>query len=72
MKFVKLDKDYIDLSKVVGVSFLDDDLKICFISPGFDKYKIILRFNNKKKYLDNKRYLISELIKVSINDFGGK
>lgn len=68
MKFVKVDDSYIDLSKVVTVTFDDKDLNIYFYSPGFNDYKLFVPFDNRNKYLENKRSLISELIKVSIND----
>ena len=68
MNFVKVDDSYIDLSKVVTVTFDDKDLNIYFYSPGFDDYRLFISFDNKKKYYENKCYLIKELIKCSIND----
>ena len=71
MKFVKIDDSFIDLSKVVTVTFDDNDLNIYFYSPGFNDYKLFISFDNKSKYFENKRYLIKELIKCSINDCEG-
>ena len=71
MKFVKIDDSFIDLSKVVTVTFDDNDLNIYFYSPVFNDYKLFISFDNKSKYFENKRYLITELIKCSINDCEG-
>lgn len=68
MNFVKIDDSFIDLSKVVTVTFNDEDLDIYFLSPGFEDYKLFISFDNKKKYYDSKRYLIKKLIECSIND----
>lgn len=67
MKFVKVDDSYIDLSKIVSVSFLDDDLEIRYFAPGFENYVLYSYFDNKKDYLRNKRDLIKDLIKCSID-----
>ncbi len=67
MKFIKLDNDYIDLKKIVSVSFDDDNLEINFVCENMNDIILYISFDHKKDYLNNKRTLIKELISVSLN-----
>ena len=48
MKFIKIDNNYIDLMKIVGVEFIDDDLRINLFSPGFGEYNLFISFVSLK------------------------
>lgn len=67
MRFVKLDSDYIDLEKVVSVSFDDDNLEISFFCENMNDFVLYISYDHKKDYLNNKRTLIKELICVSLD-----
>lgn len=67
MKFIKLDNDYIDLKKIISVSFDDDNLEINFVCENMNDIILYISYDHKKDYLNNKRSLIKELISVSLN-----
>lgn len=67
MKFIKIGNDYIDLKKVVAIKFDDEKKEIHFSVPGFGKYVFVSSFDSVDSYIDSKRYLISILIKLSID-----
>lgn len=68
MNFYKINNDYIDLNKVISVSFNDKDREIHFFVLGFNDYKLTSKFDDFNLYLFEKRCLIRKLISLSVLD----
>lgn len=64
MKFSKLGNDYIDLKKIITVSFDDENLEIVFICQGIDN-EVFLSCSDENLYFNIKRDLIKQMIESS-------